>query len=649
LEEAEDKKNPLLERLKFLAIFVSNLDEFLMVRVAALKNLIEGGYNQKDKFGYYPSEIYAQLIKRVRKLIERVYSQEWKKLSKELNKHSVFIKKFGDLNNDEFRFAMNYLENTLFPIMTPFAVDQGRPLPLLPSRTLAFAVLLKKDDRTNFAVMSIPQNIPRLFTLPSESDEHNFILIDEIIRYNLDQFFRGYEVQDKFLFRGIRDSELSVVEGYEESLLQSMENELKKRPRAKVVHLEIESCCPTELLKKLCEIIDFPEDGVTNIEGDPDLTYLFQLISGVNRPKLKYKSFIPAEMEYTDIFDKIQEGPFLVHLPYQSFSPTVEFINSSAKDKNVLAIKMTLYRTNEDSHIITALEEAAKNGKQVTVLVEIQARFDEERNIKWVRELENAGCHVLYGIAGMKIHSKIAMVVRREEKNIRRYVHLSTGNYNEKTAAIYTDIGYFTANEDIARDVSDVFNVITGYSMPTRRRRVVSAPHNLRQYFFELIDREIEFQKNYKNGLIFAKMNSLEDTKTIDKLYEAAEAGVKVRLIVRGICSLVPGVQGMSETIRVKSIVGRYLEHSRIFMFNNNANYRLFLSSADWMSRNLDRRVELLFEIYNEKLKEHLKFILDTYWKDDIKSRYLQPDRKYSRSEKKKQEFNAQDFFIQNY
>ena len=395
--------------------------------------------------------------------------------------------------------------------------------------------------------------------------------------------------------------------------------------------------------------MDFPKDEVTFVDGDLDLTYLMELASESNRPGLCFSSYAPQKIAYENIFDQMREGDFICHMPYQSFQPTIDLLQTAAKDENVLAIKMTLYRTNEDSAIIKALQDAAHKNKQVTVLVEIKARFDEQKNIQWVKELEGAGCHVIYGLIGMKIHSKITLIVRKEGDMIRRYVHLSTGNYNERTARVYTDVGYFTANEDFAKDISDVFNVLTGFSLPSRWKRIIASPHDLRQYFFEMIDNEIDFQKKNKNGLIIAKMNALEDPLLIEKLYEASNAGVKIQLIVRGICCLVPGVEGMSENIEVKSIVGRFLEHSRIYFFNNNSDYRIFLASADWMQRNFDRRLELLFEIYREDIKDHLKSILQWYWKDSAKSRYLANDRTYARRSGASENFNVQEFFIDHY
>jgi len=648
LEEAVDTSNPLLERARFLAIFANNMDEFFMVRIAGMKRLIDAEYSRKDKFGYYPEELYPEARSRAEALIKKLYDYHVK-IKKELGKKKILIKKNEDLTPAQKKYIKRYFDSTLFPIITPMAIDQGRPFPVLPSRTLAFAVNLKRYDKSNLAVLPIPGNIPQLLRIPSEEDEYSFILIDEIIRENLKNFFRGYKIDSNTIFRVIRDSELSVNEEYAPDLLNAIENEIKKRPKAKIVYLEMEKSCTPDLAEILCTSIDFPKEEITWIDEELDLSYYFDLIKQVNRPDLCYGDYIPGKVPYENIFDRIGEGDFLLHVPFQSFYATVDLIRTAAKDDNVLAIKMTLYRTNEDSGIILALKEAAKNKKQVTVLVEIKARFDEEKNISWVRELEEAGCHVIYGIAGMKIHSKMTLVVRKEEGRIKRYVHLSTGNYNERTARVYSDIGYFTSNDDFARDISDVFNVITGYSMPSPWKRIVSSPYDLRQYFFQLIDKEMEFQKKYKNGAIFAKMNSLEDPLVIDKLYKASHAGVKIKLIVRGICCLVPGIKGLSENIQVKSIVGRFLEHTRIYIFNNNTNYRAFLSSADWMTRNFDRRIEVLFEIHKEELKEHLQEIMDIYWKDTVKSRYLLLDKNYVRKEDISEKFSSQEHLIKYY
>ena len=535
----------------------------------------------------------------------------------------------------------------MYPIITPLGVDAGHPFPVLPTKTLAFAVHIKRKGEGYLAIIPIPKNVPRVLRLPSKKNEYRFILMEDIVRANLPTFFKGYKVQQTTLFRVIRDSELEVEEEETQNLLKEIEGEVKKRRTAKVVYLEVEESCSPELSDMICEGLSFPMEEVVRIGSHFDLTYLFELISYIDKPNLCYQGYTPRKLEFENIFEKIKEGDFILHVPYDSFDPTVQMIQAAARDENVLAIKMTLYRTNKDSAIVRALKEAAENNKQVTILVEIKARFDEENNIRWAKELEMMGCHVIYGIPGLKVHSKMTLVVRKEEGFINRYVHLSTGNYNENTAKVYTDIGYFTCNEDFARDISDVFNVVTGYSKPASLKRVISAPDDLRDYLISLIDREIKYHKKYKNGAITAKLNSLEDFMIAEKLYEASKAGVKIRLIIRGICCLIPRVKGLSDNIRVHSIVGRFLEHTRILEFNNNDRPRIFLSSADWMRRNLDRRIELLFEIYNDEIKMKLKNILELYWKDNVKSWELREDKEYKKFKTKTESFNAQEYFIQ--
>jgi len=649
LEEAADEHNPLLERLKFLAIFSSNLDEFFMVRISGIKKLLAAGYNKRDQFGFYPQELLAEIKTRTDALVEKFYAVYKGPIRDALEAQKIFIKKPEELSDSQAKYAKRFFDTTLFPIITPMAVDGGHPFPVLPSRTIAFAVNIIRSDKNHLAIIPIPQSVPRLLKVPVEGEESVYVLIDYLIKKNLEQFFKGYKIQDASLFRVLRDSELEVDEGFAPDLLKALEKELKKRSSAKAVYLQIEQGTAPELLEVLCNGIDFPKEEVVFTSSDLDLTFLFDLAAGTDKPQLRYATFTSTKSSYENIFDKIKEEDFIIHVPFQSFMPTCELVVAAANDPDVLAIKMTLYRTNEDSAIIKALMDAAKKRKQVTVVVEIKARFEEEKNIQWSRELEQAGCHVIYGIAGLKIHSKMTLIVRKEEGRIRRYVHLSTGNYNEKTATLYTDIGFFTANDDFARDIADVFNVITGYSLPSPWKRVISSPHDLRKYFFDLIDREIETQQVHKNGLIMAKMNALEDTQIIEKLYAASQAGVKIKLIVRGICSLVPGVEGLSENIEVRSVVGRFLEHSRIFFFNNNGNGRIFLSSADWMTRNFDRRIELLFEITKPEIKSHLQFILESFLKDTRKTRLLKSDRTYSRIKKEGETFDVQEYFINHY
>ncbi len=649
LEECLDPSHPLLERIKFLAIFANNFDEFFMVRIAGLQNLISAQVNQVDAFGHYSVDVLHETKRVSTNLIKKSYEIYQKVFSPELEKNRIYVKQYKDLNKEQKRFIEEYFQTILYPIITPLAVDPGHPFPILPSKTMAFAVGLKQKGSEHLAIVPVPQNVPRVIRLPSGKKDYVFFLVDNIIRQHLGSFFKGYKIKNFFLFRVMRDSELDVDEEFSPNLLKTIEGEVKKRKVAHVVSVQAEQVANASVLAMLSEGLEFPKEDVLFLDNDLDLTLLFDLIRQVDRPEFCFPGYLPGKIEYENIFERMKEGDFITHLPFQSFYPTVDLIRTAAKDPHVLAIKMTLYRTNNDSAIIDALKEAAANRKQVTILVEIKARFDEESNIKWSRELEEAGCHVIYGIPGYKVHSKMALIVREENAQIQRYVHLSTGNYNEKTARIYTDIGYFTANDDFARDVSEIFNVITGYSMPTGWERIISAPNDLREYLFSLIEREMKFQKKNKNGLILAKMNSLEDPRIIEKLYSASKAGVKVKLIVRGICCLIPEVQGLSDNIEVKSTVGRFLEHTRMFLFNNNDNARIFLSSADWMRRNFDGRVELLFEIYKEDIKEHLKSLLELYWKDHKKSWRLCPDGKYEKLKGKEDDKDIQHEMIKHY
>jgi polyphosphate kinase len=647
IEEAEDTANPLLERAKFIAIFASNLDEFYMKRVASLRRLMDESPNHADGFGFHPVEVYDAVEQYVTELRKRLYRAYDEVVGRELPGHGIRLKPYEELDERERTRAQEYFETTLYPVMTPMAVDQGRPFPILPSKTLSFAVKAQGEKKHHLAILPIPQVVPRLFRLPGASP--SFILIDEIVRAHLEAFFRGHPIVESAMFRVVRDSELDLDEEAVDDLLYAVEKEVRKRPRARAVAMEIERHVSPQMLDHLCKLIDIETESTKLIAGHLDLSFLFALPGQVARPGLAYPGFVPAGMKYKDIFERMRRGEFLVHLPFQSFQPVIDLIQSAAEDEQVLAIKMTLYRTNETSAVVKALMRAAENGKQITVLVELRARFDEERNISWARALEQAGCHVIYGIPGLKIHSKLAVIIRREEDGIRRYVHLGTGNYNESTARLYTDIGFFTVNEDIARDVSDTFNVISGYSQPPHWRKVVSAPHDLKPFLFHLIDQEIEHQKLHGNGLVFAKCNALQDKEMIDKLYEAARAGVRMKLLVRGLCCMVPGVKGLSETVEVRSIVGRFLEHSRIYLFHNNGNPRVFCSSADWMKRNLDRRIELMFPIEDRDLKQHLSWLLDTYWQDNVKARVLMPDGSYVRVPRKGEALNVQEFLIQHY
>jgi polyphosphate kinase len=649
LEEAVDTSNPLLERVKFMAIFINNLDEFYMVRVAGIKRLIDAGYTKADGYGWLPSEINDAIDRRVRSLMKRLYEIHQEIIHGVLRTQGISVLRYDELDARDRKAVDGYFTSTLYPLMTPMAVDQGHPFPVLPSKTISFSVRVKQGRKYHFAILPLPTVVPRLYELRSSKNNYRFVLIDEIVRNNTSAFFRGYDVVEAVPFRVLRDSELDLEEEYADDLLVAIEREVKKRPRAKAVYVGVEREMSGSMLTRLSKELEIDKSEIRRVDDHLDLAYLFDLYNGVDRPDLKFTGYVPAPGVSGNVFDRMKKGDFLVHLPYQSFDAIARLIESSATDPNVLAIKMTLYRTNRDSCVIASLKKAAARGVQVSILVEIRARFDEERNILWARELERAGCHVMYGIPGIKIHSKICLVIRREKEGIRRYVHLSTGNYNEITACVYTDIGLFTAREDYGRDVADVFNVISGYSEVPHWSKVISSPEDLRQYFFQLIDQEIHNQKKCDNGAIIAKMNSLQDRKIISKLYDASKAGVKIRLLVRGICCLIPGIKGLSENIEVHSIVGRFLEHTRIFIFNNNNNYRVFMASADWMRRNFDRRIELLFPVEDEHLKEHLKWLAEKHWNDTVKTRVMHHDGIYVRAPEVDMKLNIQEYLIKYY
>ncbi len=630
LEEALDPSNPLLERLNFLAIFVSNLDEFHMVRVAGLRRLLDADFTGTDETGHGPARTLEDIRARVHGLISRVVAAYEHLRGHDLPQAGVLLLRHEDLKEADLRVANEYFRTTVFPLMTPMAVDPGHPFPVLPSKTLFFAVQLERGRKHHLAIVPVPTVLARIYPLPPAQGKKRFVLLDEIIRGNMQSFFRGYGIREAVCMRLLRDGDLEIGEEYADDLLKAIERQIKRRPFARPVYMEVEKSVSPDLLARLCKETELPPADAYRMGTTPDLSFLGALLPLIDRPGLRYPAFTPSPVPCDNLFDRIRRGPLLLHHPYQSFLPVIELLRAAARDPQVLAVKMTLYRIHTRSAIVAALQEAAAAGKQVTVLVELKARFDEEKNIGWARELERSGCHVIYGIPGIKIHSKILLIVRLEDNQIRRYMHLSTGNYNERTAFVYTDLGLFTADEDMGRDISEMFNVISGYSMPPRWRKVTSAPYDLRGYLERLIDNEIDNQKRYGTGRIFAKVNSLSDPAAIDKLYEASQSGVSIRLLVRGICCLVPGVPGQSENIEVRSLVGRFLEHSRIYCFHCNGQPRFFLSSADLMSRNLDRRIELLLPVEDDEHKKHLDWLLGAYWKDNVKARRLAADGTYA-------------------
>jgi polyphosphate kinase len=655
LEEAQDERTPLLERLKFLAITASNLDEFVMVTVARLKDQIESGYNKQDKVGLRPKELFKELSNRMHQMVKEQYGCLNYVLDT-LEEEDINFVEYKDLTEDQKEFLDNYFHDNIHPVLTPMAIDQSRPFPLILNKSLNLAVRLtsspesntlspNKDGKGLFSMVRVPSILPRIVEIPSD-DKRNFIFMEKVIKEYLDKLFFGYTIEAVGAFRITRNAEVSLDEEAQ-NLLVEMERYVKRRKWGFPVRLEIEQGIDCQLKDFLVQSLDLNRKDIYEVAGPIDLT-TFMGFSGLDGfDHLRYEPLLPqpAQDFYNkeeSIFDLIKEKDLLVHHPYESFDPVIKLVQEASEDSQVLAIKQTLYRVSGDSPIIEALAQAAENGKQVTVLVELKARFDEENNIEWAKKLEKSGCHVVYGLVGLKVHSKLLLIVRDEEEGIRRYVHMSTGNYNDKTAKLYTDTGMFTAKETFGSDVSAMFNLLTGYSSAPQWKKLAVAPLNLRDTFVKLIRNEVEQVKSGKEGHIIAKMNSLVDSGIIKELYKASSAGVKIDLIVRGMCCLKPGIEGVSDNIRVISIVGRLLEHSRIFYFSNGANPKIFMSSADWRPRNLDRRVEALFPVEDEDLKARIIKLLDITLRDNVKAREQQPDGSYKRVERDGVELESQ-------
>ena len=618
LNEARDKSIPLLERLKFVSITSSNLDEFYMVRVASLKDMVHANYKKKDIAGMTASEQLAAINEKTREMVDLQYNTYNRSLLPLLKKEQIhIIDAFEDLTEEQKKFVDRYFEENVYPVLTPMAVDASRPFPLIRNKTLNIAALLSK--KKDFATVQVPGVLPRLVQIPSEEENAKcFILLEQIIEKNIDKLFLNYEVLCAYPYRIMRNADLTIDEDEAEDLLKGIDK---------------------RLLRFLKDELKVAEEDIFCIQGPIDLTFLMKMygIDGYDQFKEpKYKpAAVPAFQNDKDIFQVIREGDVFLHHPYMSFDPVVNFVRQAAKDPDVLAIKQTLYRVSGNSPIIAALAQAAENGKQVSVLVELKARFDEENNIVWAKMLEKAGCHVIYGLVGLKTHSKITLVVRREENGIRRYVHLATGNYNDSTAKLYTDCGIFTCNEAIGEDATAVFNMLSGYSEPLSWNELSLAPIWLRNKFMKLIGRETAHAKCGQPARIVAKMNSLCDPGIIAALYEASAAGVKIQLIVRGICCLKVGIKGVSENIEVRSIVGNFLEHSRIFWFENNGADEVYMGSADWMPRNLDRRVEILFPVLDDEAKKSAKHILEVELSDNTKAHLLKSDGNYEKIDKR--------------
>ncbi len=646
LEEAKDKTNLLFERLKFLSITASNLDEFVMVRVASLKDMVHAGYTKRDIAGMTAEEQLERIGEGMHHLVDSQYSTWNRSLLPLLKKEGlVLIPHHELLAEKQAAFADEYFETSVYPVVTPMAVDSSRPFPLIRNKTLNIAALLKKKkgkegkNVLDFATVQVPAVLPRIVELPPKDGVRSVILLEEIIERNISKLFLNYDIVCAHPYRIMRNADLTIDEDEAEDLLKEIERKLKRRQWGEVIRLEVEDNMDKRLLKILKKEFAVKDEVVYAINGPLDLTFLMKLYGMDGFDHLKLKKWVPQPVpEFAnedDIFTNIKKGDIFLHHPYQSFDPVVEFVKQAASDPQVLAIKQTLYRVSGNSPIVAALARAAENGKQVSVLVELKARFDEENNIIWAKKLEQAGCHVIYGLLGLKTHCKICLVVRREEEGICRYVHMATGNYNDSTAKLYTDTGIMTCDEAIGEDASAVFNMLSGYSEPLVWNKLILAPLWLKNKFVSLIEREIKFVKQGYEGRIIAKMNSLCDPVIIQALYKASAAGVKIDLIVRGICCLKVGIEGISENISVRSIVGTFLEHSRIFYFENGGDYEIYMGSADWMPRNLDRRVELVFPVEVQENKEKALHILETELADNVKARLLLPNDTYEKQDKR--------------
>lgn len=689
LNEARDKTIPLLERLKFISITSSNLDEFFMVRVASLKDLLHAGVKKADIAGMDAFRQLERINEDTRELVNLQYSTYNRSLLPLMNQENIFIiDAYEKLTEEQAAFVDDYFENEVYPVLTPMAVDASRPFPLIRNKSLNIAAVIeykgsgglldhkmseddeqeeteqekdydkekekekdkdkdkkekkgKKGIKPEFATVQVPSGMARLVPVPSKNpDEKVFILLEQVIEKNIDKLFSNYKVLCAYPYRIMRNADFSIDEDEAPDLLKEIQKQLKKRQWGEVIRLEVEEGIDKKLLEFLKEELHIEnKQDIFYISGPIDFTFLMKMYGLPGCDHLRYEphtpQLVPEVMPGENIFEAIQKGDILLHHPYQSFGPVMELIRQAAGDQQVLAIKMTLYRVSGNSPIIASLAQAAENGKQVTVLVELKARFDEENNIVWAKKLEQAGCHVIYGIVGLKTHSKIALVVRREDDGIRRYVHLGTGNYNDSTAKLYTDCGVLTCSEAIGEDATAVFNMLSGYSEPLSWNSLAVAPIWLRKKFLKLIGRETKNAKEGKEGKIVAKMNSLCDKEIIAALYEASAAGVKIDLIIRGICCLRTGIPGISEQIRVRSIVGNFLEHSRIFYFYNDGQPEFYMGSADWMPRNLDRRVEILFPVEDEEIQKSVYHILEVELMDNVKAHILGQDGEYEKIDKR--------------
>ncbi|MFC3418512.1 RNA degradosome polyphosphate kinase [Salinicoccus hispanicus] len=647
IEEAADVNNPLLEKLKFLAITSSNLDEFFMVRVAGLKDQVKMNYHEPDTKTQMTPQEQLEGISRLNRQNSTIQYEYYHRLMRELEEYDIYLKRPDELPEDLQNEVESIFDTEIFPSLTPLGIDAYRPFPKLMNKKINIFVNLSNKLGEQTAIVQVPTVIRRYFELTDGRNTY-FVLAEDIIEKHISKLFGGYEIERTFPFRITRNADLTIHEEGAADLLIEIERFLKERTKGAAVRLEIDiSKNDSTKGSFLRSELGLSEQDVYKFDAPLDLTFLFGLTSDLKDrfPHLAYPPFTPQEpalLSGKNIYDRALEKDIFFHHPFESFHPIVDFMREAAEDPNVLAIKQTLYRVSSDSPIIEALKNAAENGKQVTVLVELKARFDEENNVQWAKELEDAGCHVIYGMNYLKTHSKITLVVKRVGDKLVRYVHLGTGNYNDSTAKLYTDMGIITTDEDIGNDAINFFNYLSGYSLKPDYRALHVAPFEIRDLFAEYIDKEIEFHKENGKGYIFAKMNSLTDKKIINKLLQASQEGIKVDLVIRGICCLKPGIEGVSDNIRVISIVGRFLEHSRIYYFNHNGEEKMFLSSADMMTRNMIKRVEILFPIKDPLITEEIRSISRLYLQDNLKARIQKEDGSYEYVENEFEPISAQ-------
>ena len=636
LEEAKDESVPLLERVKFLAIFSSNLDEFFMVRVARLKAMLFEGDNSCDPDGLAPAEALTAISARVHELAAEQHLCFLNTIMPQLSAEGIHLVRPEEMSGEQERFLEEYFLRTLYPIVTPLAIDPAHPFPYLPNRSLGLVVSLRpltasRMPHTDLSIVHIPTQVaPRFITLPARDGQHAFMLLEDTLHHYLPRLYHGFEIVSCHAIRVTRDADFLVSRRRDEDLIITIEKGVRERRMGDAVRLQYDPDLPLETVTQLVEELELTREDLYPGKGFTAFTDLFQLYSAVNLPRLKDRPQaplpVPAFERASDIWSAIRNGDVLTFHPYQSFDAVVRFVEEAAKDPKVLAIKMTLYRVSPTSPIAQALARAAEAGKEVSVLVELQARFDEEANITWARALEQVGAHVVYGLVGYKTHCKVCLVVRQEADGIRRYCHLATGNYNVRTAGVYSDVGLFTCSDTFGQDLTELFNLLTGYTRPLKFNHLILAPINLREFFISSIRREADHARSGQSARIIAKINSLVDPPVIDELYRASQAGVEIDLIVRGMCSLRPGLPGLSERIRVFSIIDRYLEHARIFYFQNHGKPEYFLASADWMQRNFDRRVEIAFPVLDAHYQAKLKEILETQLADNVKGWRIQSD-----------------------